>query len=439
MRSEYRGTRLGRYADAPEGINGKPMSAVVIGLGFGDEGKGMAVAHEVGRSRACGLDAMVVRFNGGPQAAHNVRIVDWEGGIRHHTHAQFGSGALLGADTVLTRGMLVNPLSIGSEAEALAAACGDPLVLSRLTVDRRCPVTLPLHARANRELERRRGAARHGSTGLGIGIARVCEHAVVTGEAPEDMLVDVGSIVDGEGLSDRIAFWAGWVDDRFGLSLASDAEESVAEAIMLRRTLSTLADAGMRIADDADAIVREAMADGWTGVTFEGSQGILLDERYGWFPHVTYGDMTADNARRVAGDLPLRVLGITRTYQTRHGAGPMPTEGTLFAPEVDNGTSEWAGAFRTGLLDVPTLARAARAARPDAVAVSCLDRLPDRYVSLWSGERPCKGCKRTVPMGPAVVQADEREFLNGIREACGCDVSVLGRGIRTCDWADSGV
>ena len=97
MRSEYRGIRLGRYGTMPEGKNGKPVPAAIVGLGFGDEGKGMAVAHEVGRSRACGLDAMVVRFNGGPQAAHNVRVVDRDGNIRHHTHAQFGSGTLLGA------------------------------------------------------------------------------------------------------------------------------------------------------------------------------------------------------------------------------------------------------------------------------------------------------------------------------------------------------
>ena len=436
MRSEYRGIRLGRYGTMPEGKNGKPVPAAIVGLGFGDEGKGMAVAHEVGRSRACGLDAMVVRFNGGPQAAHNVRVVDRDGNIRHHTHAQFGSGALLGADTVLTKGMLVNPMSIGTEADALARTCDDPEILSRLIIDRRCPVTLPLHARANRALERKRGAARHGSTGLGIGIARACEHAVAEGEVPGGMLVNVGAIMDGTGLAEKIAFWSRWVEGRFGVSLATAEDSSRNEARMLHDTLEELTEAGMRIVDDATEVARQAMADGWTGVTFEGSQGILLDERHGWFPHVTYGDMTADNAFEIAAGLPLRVLGITRTYQTRHGAGPMPTEGTLLADEPDNATSEWAGAFRTGLLDVPTLGRAARAVRPDSVAVSCLDRYPGRYVSEWSGERTHAGCERPVPTGPTTTPADESGILDEIRNACGCEVTVLGRGDTTSAWAD---
>jgi adenylosuccinate synthase len=86
---------------------------IVVDLGFGDAGKGTVVDWLSRRFP----DAIVVRFNGGPQAAHNV--VTPEG--KHHTFSQFGSGMLVaGVSTHLSKHVLINPLNMWTEAQALA-------------------------------------------------------------------------------------------------------------------------------------------------------------------------------------------------------------------------------------------------------------------------------------------------------------------------------
>ena len=132
---------------------------VVAGLGFGDEGKGTTVDWLVRRHES----ALVVRYNGGAQAAHNVVLPDG----RHHTFSQFGSGTLAGAETFLSRYMLVNPSAMLNEAAGLAGlGVVDPL--SRVHVDEDALITTPFHIAANRAREQARGDGRHGSCGMGI-------------------------------------------------------------------------------------------------------------------------------------------------------------------------------------------------------------------------------------------------------------------------------
>src|SRR4051794_21128182 len=105
---------------------------MVAGLGFGDEGKGSVVDWLVRRHRA----ELVVRYNGGPQAAHHVVVA----GGPTHCFAQLGSGALVpGVQTFLSRYMLVDPLALEVEAELLRQRSGQP-VYSRLVIDPRCVV-----------------------------------------------------------------------------------------------------------------------------------------------------------------------------------------------------------------------------------------------------------------------------------------------------------
>src|SRR5215467_3672428 len=134
----------------------------IADLGFGDAGKGAITDFLTRRLSA----HTVVRFNGGPQAAHNVVTPDG----RHHTFAQFGSGTLAGARTHLSRFMLVDPLALVREADHLRdLGVADPY--GGLTVDRDALLVTPYHGAANRERERRRGEARHGSCGMGVGEA----------------------------------------------------------------------------------------------------------------------------------------------------------------------------------------------------------------------------------------------------------------------------
>lgn len=131
---------------------------LIAGLGYGDEGKGTIVdwlAREDGAN-------LVVRYNGGAQAAHNVVA-----GGRHHAFAQLGSATFSGVPTLLSRHVLVNPIALFAEARHLAAI-GVPDPLSLVSVEAGARVTTPIHVAANRLRELAR-TGRHGSCGMGIG------------------------------------------------------------------------------------------------------------------------------------------------------------------------------------------------------------------------------------------------------------------------------
>jgi len=392
----------------------KPKNKVVLGLGYGDEGKGMAVAHEVIRALAFGLTPVVVRFNGGPQAAHNVRVVGDDGNVLHHTHSQFGSGALLGADTIITKGMLFDPFSVANEASHLSFVTKSDSI-SKLMVDMACPVILPIHVYANQHLERGRGKHRHGSTGRGIGIARACEHACKTGDVDPHMLIDVKSLFQPNILLAKMQFWCKWISSQYGVEME---EPSMGLAEDISNGVRRLNAYGMRVSEHTTDIVRENIIN-FHCVIFEGSQGLLLDRRYGTFPHVTYGDMSAYGAFEVAG-CKVPVMGVTRSYQTRHGNGPFPTEGTYDAPEVDNITTTWAGKFRTGLLDAAMFKSVTSWEPVDELAVSCMDRYPGKF---------CGYDHEVIETGP-------ERFLSHLEHVAQAPVTVVGYGNTVGQWTD---
>ena len=108
---------------------------VIVGLGYGDEGKGMATGFLAGRLSRQGKD-QVIRWNGAAQAAHHVRIHG-----QHHTFSQFGGGTLLGDK------MSVSPCALMSDAADLMRFGLDPL--HTLMIDRHAPLLLPVHAQVN--------------------------------------------------------------------------------------------------------------------------------------------------------------------------------------------------------------------------------------------------------------------------------------------------
>ncbi len=134
---------------------------VVVDLGFGDSGKGLLTDFLARRTGA----SVVVRYNGGAQAGHNVVTSDG----RHHTFAQFGAGSFVpGVRTFLSRHVIVHPTALLFEGRALEEkGVGD--VFSRLRVSEAARVITPFHQAANRLRELARGEARHGSCGVGVG------------------------------------------------------------------------------------------------------------------------------------------------------------------------------------------------------------------------------------------------------------------------------
>ncbi|WP_410657874.1 adenylosuccinate synthetase [Amycolatopsis sp. lyj-112] len=336
---------------------------VVVGLGFGDEGKG-AVVDALCAGRAT---TAVIRFNGGAQAAHNV-VADGQ----HHTFSQFGSGTFAGVPTHLSRFVLVEPFALAEEARQLEDA-GVRNPLSSLSVDGRALLTTPFHIHANRARENARGDGRHGSCGKGIG--ETVWYSLLPGAAPGDVVESqevIGTPGEAPTVADcaRPAVLRRKLDAlaRFYAPLATPPH-SVDELVALYRDFAgavriTGGDETGRLADSGR-------------VVFEGAQGVLLDQHHGFHPHTTWSTTTPHNARALLGGRPHTVLGVTRTYLTRHGAGPLPTESAAVLarfPEAHNGTGEYQGAWRAGHLDAALLDYAIAACEGvDALAVTHLD------------------------------------------------------------------
>ncbi|MFD5179239.1 adenylosuccinate synthetase [Nocardia sp. NPDC058379] len=306
---------------------------VVVDLGFGDAGKGATVDWLCAPEAGLGV-AAVVRFNGGAQAAHNV-VADG----RHHTFAQFGAGTFHDVPTVLSRHMLVEPIALAAESERLAAlGVRDPLGL--LAVDGRALLTTPIHIAANRAREDARGSSRHGSCGRGIG-----ETAWYALEHDAPTVADCRTPAILRAKLDRLA---AHYDTLIGPS--AHGYESIDALVAMYRDFA----GAVRVSDDGE--LTRAAARG--RLVFEGAQGVLLDEWRGLHPHTTWSTVEPRHARALIAGVggTARVLGVTRTYMTRHGAGPLPTEAPLGHPEPHNGTGPYQGAFRQGHLD-PILLR----------------------------------------------------------------------------------
>jgi adenylosuccinate synthase len=343
---------------------------LLVDLGFGDAGKGLLTDFLVRRAGA----TVVVRYNGGAQAGHNVVTPDG----RHHTFAQFGSGTFVtGVRTFLSRHVVIHPTALLAEAAALAAqGVGD--ALSRLRVSEGALVITPFHQAAGRLRELARGAGRHGSCGVGVGEA--------VGDALErpDEAVTAGDLRDPEHLRPRLhrlrerkreemETLAGAIPAaarELGVFAGDDLlDRWLAEAARLV-TLGLVA---------PDSLLADWLA-GAEAAVFEGAQGVLLDERAGFHPYTTWSRCTLENALEIlataAPGAEVHRIGVLRAHAVRHGPGPLPTETEepRSAVREHNGFGAWQGAVRYGWFDAVLARYALDVAGPlDGLSLTHLD------------------------------------------------------------------
>ncbi len=333
------------------------MTDVVVGMAFGDEGKGTIVDFLARRDAS----TLVVRYGGGPQATHHVVLPDG----RWHGFSQFGAGTFVaGVATHLTRDVLVEPVSLLREDEVLRGK-GIHDALARLTIDPRAALVLPYHKMTGQLAELARGGERHGSVGLGVGEAareRAAGQALTLADARDGIALRAG-------LASRIAARLAAAEP---LATTPEARERLAyfrrelDVERLARILHGFVTgyASLLVPDEARLATGQPMI-------FEGAQGVLLDPIAGFAPYVT--KTSATPTRAVAG----RRLGVMRAYAHRHGPGPLPSEDpALELPEAHNAWSRWQGAFRVGPFDLVLARYAAMVAPIDAIALTCVDRLP---------------------------------------------------------------
>jgi adenylosuccinate synthase len=277
-------------------------ASIVVGLQWGDEGKGKTVdflAEQV---------AMVVRYQGGDNAGHTVV----SGGEVLKLHL-VPSGVLYPHITsIIGPGVVVNPERLIEELDMLASRGID---VSGVRVSRSAHVILPYHVALDRGNEARLGGAKVGTTGRGIGPA-YADRAWRLGLRMEDLL-------DATVLRTRL----GRVLHDKNLVLRDMGAEPFDPDPLIERATAWGARLE-RLLDDTTWLVQSALARG-EHVLFEGAQGTLLDIDHGSYPYVTSSNTVAGGATTGGGIGPLQVdevMGVMKAYATRVGAGPFPTE-----------------------------------------------------------------------------------------------------------------
>ncbi|MDP9064263.1 MAG: adenylosuccinate synthase [Pseudomonadota bacterium] len=277
---------------------------VVIGLQWGDEGKGKIVDLLTDRAHA------VARFQGGHNAGHTLVIRGKKtilslipSGILHpNVQCLIGNGVVLSLEALF------------SEADGLIAE-GVP-VFERLKISPSCPLILASHVALDRAREAAQGANAIGTTGRGIG------------PAYEDKVARRALRVADLFHRNRFAAKLGEVLDYHNFILQRFFNAPVVD---FQKVLETTLELGERIKPlvaDVTGILDELSTSG-RNVLFEGAQGAMLDVDLGTYPFVTSSTTTAGGAAAGTGLGPRRlddVLGIVKAYATRVGAGPFPTE-----------------------------------------------------------------------------------------------------------------
>jgi adenylosuccinate synthase len=361
---------------------------IVVGLGYGDEGKGLVTDHLVRSTGASG----VIRFNGGAQAAHNVVAGD-----KHHTFNQFSSGTLAGAMTYLSKYMLVNPHVLFDEWERLRKIGIWPE--GKIAVQKGALVTTPFHIAANRIREIDRAGGRHGSCGLGIG------ETVMMAKKHPDIALRVEDLQDPQITALKLmAIHSVYRVELDRLIVSNGLRANhVAEPIenwsgSSRETLKIY-----EIFAKVVPLFERFNFDPDEHIVFEGAQGVLLDQFYGFHPHTTWSDTTTTNAERLLNEMGLKgykgevkKIGVMRSYMTRHGRGPFVTEDSSLREdprfaEAHNGQGEWQGSWRVGWTDLRAMMYSLDAINGvDELAVTHLDRVEGLWQVAMSYSKPLR-------------------------------------------------
>ncbi|MEX1056118.1 MAG: adenylosuccinate synthase, partial [Natronospirillum sp.] len=222
--------------------------------------------------------------------------------LRDHVTCIIGNGVVLAPDALLT------------EIHMLEAR-GVP-VRERLKVSLACPLILPNHVALDKAREARRGKLAIGTTGRGIGPAyedKVARRAVKLGDLYRPAVFREKL----EELLDYHNFILTGYFKQPALDLSAVYDQVMSEAEQIKD-----------LAADTVELIHQTRRRG-ANIMFEGAQGSLLDIDHGTYPYVTSSNTTAGGVSTGSGVGPLYldyVMGITKAYTTRVGAGPFPTE-----------------------------------------------------------------------------------------------------------------
>lgn len=324
---------------------------IVIGSGFGDEGKGYMTDYFANEAKEQNKSCLVVCHNGGSQKGHTV--VSYSG-LRHVFH-HFGSGNIAGADTYLSKDFIVNPIIFNKEYEDLKRKG----IITKTFVHKDCLVTTPFDMLINQIIETYRNKDRHGSCGLGVNETIVRNNSMNTFTFYDMYKMQNRSI---KILLNTIStyYLMGRLKQLKINSIPTEWVEILFKKDnIIENYIDDLYTMMCRI-----ELVDDSIFDKYEYVIFEGAQGLLLDQNnMEYFPHLTPSNTGLTNPVNMIKDknvIDIEACYVTRTYMTRHGAGRFDTECSkdeINSNMVDltNVPNEFQGTLRYGKLDLNDL------------------------------------------------------------------------------------
>lgn len=381
-------------------------NVVVLGTQWGDEGKGKIVDLLTDQAQA------VARFQGGHNAGHTL-VIDGEktvlhlipsGILREQVLCYIGNGVVLSPEALLKE-------IAGLEEKQIP-------VRERLRISPACPLILPYHVALDQAREIKRGAAKIGTTGRGIGPAYEDKSA--------RRGVRLGDALDAPRFARRleeVMEYHNFVLTQYygvdAVDFQKTLDDGLERAEMIRPMVTDVTSAlhAHRAASDS--------------ILFEGAQGSLLDIDHGTYPFVTSSNTTAGGTATGSGFGPLYldyVLGITKAYTTRVGSGPFPTElfdstGEHLASRGHEFGATTGRARRCGWFDAVALRNAVQINSVSGLCLTKLDVLDGlEQIQICVGYRNAEG----EPV-PNPVDSEDYEGLQPVYEqVSGWSESTLG-------------
>ena len=330
---------------------------IVVGSIWGDEGKGITTDFLCTKTPK---PTVVVRFSGGQQAGHNVKI----NGISH-VHSNFGSGTLRGLPSYFSHHCTIYPVTMYREAMELY----DKVDSIEFYVHPLVNVTMPADVAYNRLTS---PLTNHGTCGIGVG-ATMKRNL----ETPHKIYgIDLLHL---DSLKQKVESAYQYYRDMISLDYP--------QLKRLKELFEEESSYFWRYVDKIEYNIQPYdFLMRYENIIFEGSQGILLDMDHGIFPYVTFANTTSKNALEIARKLyidDIEIYYVTRCYQTRHGVGWMSNESEIKLINNEdeiNKFNEWQKDFRVGEIDYDLLNYAYSIDKiyspdiPKNLVVTCLDQ-----------------------------------------------------------------
>lgn len=351
---------------------------IIVGLGFGDEGKGLATDFLCLQSP----NSIVIKYNGGHQAAH--RVITKEG--KSHIFSHFGSGTFRNIPTYRSKYCTFEPMSFLKEFRTLGST-------PTIYIDEECSITTYYDILFNQAIEISNGEKRLGSSGAGY-------RTTIERQKQLDEKLLFRDLFINNNFEKKLGRIQEYYRTRTNLE-TSFVFDSFNHGVELDKYLRAVGEVKKLIFNKTIMPVKEReifLSNKWQTYIFEGSQGILLDQNFGTKPHVTLSNATSRNAHEIIArykevSFLKSIYYITRAYQTRHGPGPFREKSPNFVlynnENESNRTNEFQGEFRTNFLDIDQLNYALECDNIYSsevgknLIITCLDHFPSDKIKVF--------------------------------------------------------